>query len=293
METSGTVLLSERAVNNPLCARRETAGRAVKRRDLHGFNVIESAYPSGLVLSRHTHARSYFSFVLEGAYTETLDGCTEACAPGTLRFLPADEVHENSYTAGARCLLVEIEPQTFAALAEHATVIEQPGEVKSPKAVWLARRLYSEFNEPDNVAPLAIECVVLELIAEQTRSASKSSPKLAPRWLQRARDLIQARFLEVPSLSEIAGEAGVHPVHLSREFRRFYDCTVSDFMRKLRIEHASRLLADTDTPLSEIALLCGFADQSHFSAVFKREVGVTPSRFRDMSSRQLMTMPLS
>jgi AraC-like DNA-binding protein len=52
-------------------------------------------------------------------------------------------------------------------------------------------------------------------------------------------------------------------------------------------------LTDTETPLSEIALLCGFADQSHFSAVFKREVGVTPSRFRDMSSRHAMAIPQS
>ena len=52
MQASGTVLVSDRAVNPALGARRETAGRAVKRRDLHGFNVIESAYPSGLVLSR-------------------------------------------------------------------------------------------------------------------------------------------------------------------------------------------------------------------------------------------------
>ncbi len=90
----------------------------------------------------------------------------------------------------------------------------------------------------------------------------------------------------MPSLSEIAGAAGVHPVHLSREFRRFYACTVSDFMRKLRIEHASHLLADTETPLAEIAMICGFADQSHFSAVFKREVGLTPSRFRNVSARR-------
>jgi AraC family transcriptional regulator len=292
MQASGTVLATDKPVNGGLECR-ETAGRAVKRRDLSGFNVIESAYPSGLVLTRHRHAHSYFSFVLEGSYTESFKGCTEACAPGTVRFLPAEEIHENCYHAGARCLLVEIQAETLARLSEHATIIEHPGEIKSPKGAWLARRLYSEFNEQDSVAPLAIEGVILELLAEQTRSAGKSAPKLAPRWLQRARDLIQSRFLEVPSLAEIAGEAGVHPVHLSREFRRFYDCTVSDFMRKLRIEHASHLLVDTDTPLAEIAMVCGFADQSHFSAVFKREVGVTPSRFRDMSTRHAMNPPRS
>ena len=77
----------------------------------------------------------------------------------------------------------------------------------------------------------------------------------------------------------------MHPVHLSREFHRFYDCTVSDFIRKLRIDHASHLLADTESPLAEIALGCGFADQSHFSATFKRETGITPARFRGLNAR--------
>ncbi len=285
MQASAAVPSIDHSVNAGLPCR-DTAGRPVKRRDLRGFSIIENAYPSGLVLTRHRHAHSYFSFVLEGSYTETFNGSTEMCAAGTVRFLPAEEIHENCYQAGARCLLVEIHAQTLAQASEQGAIITQAGEIRSPKGAWLARRLYAEFNAQDSVAPLAIEGVILELLAEQTRSVAISAPKAAPRWLERARDLIRSRFLEVPSLSEIAGAAGVHPVHLSREFRRFYACTVSDFMRKLRIEHASHLLADTETPLAEIAMICGFADQSHFSAVFKREVGLTPSRFRNVSARR-------
>ncbi len=91
-----------------------------------------------------------------------------------------------------------------------------------------------------------------------------------------------SRFLEVPSLAEIAHAAGVHPVHLSREFRRYFDVTVGEYMRKLRTDHAAHLLAASAMPLAEIADVCGFADQSHFSSTFKRTVGMTPARFREM-----------
>ena len=55
-----------------------------------------------------------------------------------------------------------------------------------------------------------------------------------PEVVVRAKDMIQAKFLDVPSLTDIANASGVHPVHLSREFRRYFDCTVGEYMRKLR-----------------------------------------------------------
>ena len=74
--------------------------------------------------------------------------------------------------------------------------------------------------------------------------------------------------------------AGVYPVHLAAVFRRFYHETIGDHVQKRRIEHAYDLLQKKDISLCEIAYECGFADQSHFTRVFKRRVGVTPGVFR-------------
>jgi AraC family transcriptional regulator len=72
----------------------------------------------------------------------------------------------------------------------------------------------------------------------------------------------------------------VHPVTLARAFRRSFGCTVGEYLRRLRIERATEQLAGGDTPLAEIALAAGFADQSHFSNVFRRRTGMSPSAFR-------------
>ena len=69
-------------------------------------------------------------------------------------------------------------------------------------------------------------------------------------------------------------------MHLSREFRKHYQSTIGEYIRKRRIEHASHMLANTDTPLSEIALTCGFSDQSHFSGAFRKMTGTTPKRYQ-------------
>ncbi len=77
--------------------------------------------------------------------------------------------------------------------------------------------------------------------------------------------------------------AGVHRVHLSREFRRHFSITVGEFLRRKRVEHACHLVSKTNEPLADVAMTCGFSDQSHFSATFRRQVGLTPGRFRQMA----------
>ena len=259
------------------------AGTVIRKRDVPGFSLSENLYPKGLLLSRHRHTDAYLSFILAGTYTEKYLGRQCFCDEGSLRFLPPGEMHENEYVSSARCLLVKLEQLALARLGEHAPVLSAPGEVQGIAPAWLATRLYREFLAEDDVAPLAIEGILLEILAESARAIGDTGASNAPRWLRKVREALDDSYLQSPSLADLSAIAGVHPVHLSREFRKHYHSTIGEFIRKRRIEKASNLLSNSDMPLSEIALTCGFSDQSHFSAMFKSHSGLTPAKFREMS----------
>ncbi len=263
----------------------DTSGTVVRHRDVAGFALTETVYPEGLALPPHCHSHGYLSFVLSGSYTEKYAERTCVCPEGSLRFLPPGELHENEYDTRVRCLLVKIDPLILTRLGDHAAVLSKPGEVLGLAAAWLANRMVREFHAEDDVAPLAMEGVLLEILAESARAIGEGTGSNAPSWLRRVREALEDSYLLAPSLAELAGIAGVHPVHLSREFRKHYQSTIGEYIRKRRIEHASHLLANTSTPLSEIALTCGFSDQSHFCAMFKSHTGLTPAKFRDQSAR--------
>jgi AraC family transcriptional regulator len=267
------------------CPVTDTSGSTVRRRDLAAFSLTETVYPKGLALSKHCHSNAYLSFVLSGSYMERYAERECVCTEGSLRFLPPSELHENDYAAGARCLLVKIEPLALDRLGEHSPVLSCPGEVAGLASSWLANRLYREFTAEDDVAPLAMEGVLLEILAESARAIGEGSAAHAPAWLRRVREALDDTFLQAPSLADLAAIAGVHPVHLSREFRKHYQSTIGEFIRKRRIDHACKLLGNSEMALSEIALACGFSDQSHFCAMFKGHTGLTPAKFRDMSAR--------
>jgi AraC family transcriptional regulator len=267
------------------CPTTGTSGTVVRRRDVAGFSLTENVYPQGMILPPHCHANGYLSFVLSGSYTERYAERSCVCNEGALRFLPPGELHENEFNTEVRSLLVKIDPMILARIGEHAPVLSKPGEVLGLASAWLANRMVREFRAEDDIAPLAIEGVLLEILAESARAIGESAGTNAPSWLRRVHETLEESYLLAPSLAELATIAGVHPVHLSREFRKHYQSTIGEYIRKRRVEHASHLLANTSTSLSEIAVTCGFSDQSHFCAMFKSHTGLTPAKFRDQSVR--------
>jgi AraC family transcriptional regulator len=266
------------------CQCADTSGTVVATRRVPGFQVVENQYPRGLELSRHFHEHAYLSYVLEGPYAESYGPETVICAPKVLRYLPPGQGHANLFDQGSHCLIVEVENETLKRVEEHTRALERPGEIQGIASTWLAQRLYHEFHQGDELALVSLEGILLEMLAEGARHAGAAhSTAVLPRWLRTARDYLESNFLRPVSLAEIAGAAGVHRVHLSREFRRYFSTTVGEYLRRKRVEHACRLIAASETPLVEIAMTCGFSDQSHFSATFRRQMGLTPARYRQVS----------
>jgi AraC family transcriptional regulator len=124
-----------------------------------------------------------------------------------------------------------------------------------------------------------LESHVLELLGA-LEGSSASREKSAPRWLERAKERMHLEFHENIRMRDLAEDAGVHPVHLARVFRAQAGRTPGDYLQQLRVRAACNRLRDPAYPLSAIAVECGFADQSHFTRVFKKLTQSTPARFR-------------
>ena len=138
----------------------------------------------------------------------------------------------------------------------------------------------------DEASPLAIEGLALEMLAEVSRRKVEVADRRPPRWLSQALDLLHEQFSEHLTIAYLATSVGVHPVHLAREFRKFYRCTIGEHIRQLRIEHACHELCVSTASLATIASAAGFSDQSHFSRIFKRLMQMTPAQYRAAFSRR-------
>ncbi len=263
----------------------EAAGEVVRRRSIGSFTLSENVYPAGMTLASHAHRETLITFVIEGCFEERYASGSMICRPGTVRYLPAGEPHSNQIEFELRCLHVSSEAEVFDRLARQSVVPNKPAQINGLTATWLANRLYAEFSREDTASAMAIEGLVLAILAEIARGESRPNTMLVPEWLRQATEIVESRFLERLSLAEIASEVGVHYVHLSRQFHKYNRCTIGELIRRRRVQYASHLLAHSQTPLAEIALICGFSDQSHLSFLFKRYMGVSPSKFRSLAGQ--------
>lgn len=102
----------------------------------------------------------------------------------------------------------------------------------------------------------------------------------ADHLFRRAVDYIEAHLGEDFSLDELAAASGLSKLYVSRAFKRALGLPPHQYLLDRRIERAKHLLIEGELPIAQVALACGFADQSHFSHAFKQRVGVTPKAFR-------------
>jgi AraC family transcriptional regulator len=243
--------------------------------------MTECVYSPGLKMPKHSHELAYFSLVLLGNFTETFGSAQVTGKPAVLIAHPPEHAHAVVFhSREVRIFRTEIKSRWLERLRESSINFESSSCFDGGLPVGLALRLYREFRARDKYSTLAIEGLLLELLAEVSRRREQSRTRHAPHWLERAREILHETAGVVPTLTEVALEVGVHPVHLAHEFRKFYAESVGEYARRLRLEAACRQISQTRLSLSEIAANAGFYDQSHFSNTFKRHTGMTPAEFR-------------
>jgi AraC family transcriptional regulator len=248
---------------------------------IRGFSLSEATFPSEFTVIRHAHERASICLALAGGCTEFYSAQERPFRRLSWEYLPAHEEHSIVVNReGMLSFSIEFAHDWLENLSSYAPATKESVHLTGGNIGWLLWRLHNEFRHLDEVSPLAIEGLALEVLAEISRQRAKQPETKAPKWLHTAEEIIRTEFHERLTLTHVAKEVGVHPVHLAREFRRQYKVTFGDYLRRNRIEYISHLLAKSETPLVEIAASAGFSDQSHLSRTFKRFTGMSPSRYR-------------
>jgi AraC family transcriptional regulator len=219
----------------------------------------------------------YLAIVLDGTMQKTFSNATWSLPRDSFATLPCGAGHATVFGVKAT-RVITVYPTTEESAELFARFLRERRQVAAPAAATIGRRLALELDAKDASWSLAAEGLVLQVLAMGERELRSGR---GTAWLATVVEILRERTPAAPSLTELAGAAGVHPVHLSRAFRQRFGVTVCEYSRNLRLEWAATQLAG-EAPLAQIAVEAGFADQSHFTRMFRRQFGVTPGRYRAM-----------
>lgn len=247
--------------------------RRVIRHQVPGFGVQWLDFPPALDLPTHQHDQLCIAVVVRGGFDARWAAREGHCRAGAFIVEPAGERHSNRFFVRGGAQVVAIQPT-----ADMAMEVDQRSFVARPDAVAVAWRVAAELAQPDDVTPMALEGLAMELVAMASRGIRPAEP--AAGWLARATEIVEEEYARPLGLGLIATEVGIHPVHLARSFRARHGRSVGTYLREVRVRHAAERLALGDDSISQIALLVGFADQSHLHRWFVRLIGATPASYR-------------
>jgi AraC family transcriptional regulator len=224
----------------------------------------------------HYHENPHLCFLLQGTDTESRKNATYSRKAGEVFFYHAGEEHAStSRSAITKNTIIEFEQSFFVQYGIKEEYLERV--VKShPDVKFLILKMQKELLFNDSSTAAALESLVLHFAT----FANDSPAKPTPHWVRNLEAILREQWNEPLSLEELSLAIGIHPVTISKHFRRYFFCTLGEYLRKLKVEKSIALIKNSELPLTEIAYLCGFSDQSHFTKVFKETLGFLPKEFR-------------
>jgi AraC family transcriptional regulator len=150
----------------------------------------------------------------------------------------------------------------------------------------LGRCLLPAFEHPERANKLFMEHIAAALLSHLVQTYGTSiapqliSGGLAPWQVRRATEMLMAHLDGEIALEALASECELSRGHFARAFRRTMGRPPHRWLVEQRIERAKDMLLSSDLPLAEIAGMCGFSDQSHFTKVFSSAVHIPPGEWR-------------
>jgi AraC family transcriptional regulator len=240
-----------------------------------GWSVCRFDLDAGYRMSRHGHRHPGLVLGLRGSWHASTSRGDHHVEPGRALVLPDDLPHaERTGGAGAQVLLLCREAGGDGA----RPAPRELRAVSRPGLAALASMLALSLRSRDAAAGLAAEEILHALLDLAGWGGDRASSP--PAWLRRVRERIHDELPDRPALGDLAEDAGVSREHLARAFRRAEGRSIGAYLRAARLDRAAAELRDTDRPIAEIALRCGFADQSHLTRAFRWRFRQPPGAFR-------------
>jgi AraC family transcriptional regulator len=256
-------------------------GQTNQTTHLQGITITDTEYTLDKV-EWHYHENAYFTFILAGNVVEGNKKEVYHCPAGSLLFHNWHDPHYNIKPKGfTRGFHIELKKHWFDGLELKQDRLEGSFAVPDPDVKFLLYRIFKESKVDDELTEIAVESLLLQTLNKMQANAAGLLRQL-PLWVTKLKELLSDDPARKHTLAELSGILQIHPVHLSRDFSRYFNCTMGEYIRKLRVEKSFALLIDDNLSLTDIAFTCGFADQSHFLRCFKQFSGSNPLAYRKL-----------
>ncbi|MFB9078218.1 helix-turn-helix transcriptional regulator [Flavobacterium procerum] len=244
-----------------------------------GIAVVETEYQQKVYEGWHSHNNAHITLFLKGGTTEKRKNFSETVGPGSLLFYHSDELHLNQNTLfPSRNINIEMEENLLKELDLSEALIEKSVQ-NSALTKFLILKIFKETQNADHFTNDNIRMLFSQLSHSSTHLERFEK---SPYWVKSLSELLNDCWNENPNLQDLSQVLQLNPITISKHFPKYFGCTLGEYMRRIKINRSLSLIQSSHSSLTEIALDCGFSDQSHFIRTFKNQTGFLPKHFQKL-----------
>lgn len=251
---------------------------------LAGITLMKAHFTEH-AFERHSHETYSVGVTLSGVQTFHCGGSLHASLPGDVILFNPDEAHDGQRGTqeGFGYAMLYVPADVMQECRDRDAGIAPALHFRAPvvRDAAMGRELHRAIGaagqgQESLRAQELTRTVLTRLLQRHGQAVSAHRPAAAgAARMNRVRDFICGHFDQDLTVEALAREAGLSRVHLTRAFTRQFGMPPHIYLNAVRIHRAQDALR-AGRPLAEVAVACGFADQSHFSRRFKGSVGLAP-----------------
>lgn len=254
----------------------EFYGKHYQKLASENFIITDTEYTHSKV-DWHYHENPYFTYLLQGKLFESNKKESYYLESGNLLFHNWQDSHYNikppEFTRGFH---IELNKNWFSNFDIQVTDFEGSISLKNPLIKNSMNKVFVESKINDDYSNLSIDILLVEIFShlKDTREIKSKNPL----WVKKLQELLFDEDIDY-TLKDLSSILGLHPVHLSREFSKYFGTSLGNYIRLIKVNQAFNLIVSNKYSMTEICYKCGFYDQSHFIKNFKRIYLTTPTKF--------------
>ncbi|WP_347175366.1 AraC family transcriptional regulator [Polaribacter uvawellassae] len=256
----------------------EYFGKHYHKLQLDDFLITDTEYTHSKV-DWHSHENPYFTYLIQGKLLEANKKETYYLKPGTLLFHNWQDEHYNikpkEFTRGFH---IELNTEWFQKYDFHSFNFQGSIHLENPLIKEVMNKIFLESKNVMANSQLSIDSLLVNLFSTLKNDSFKTKTTI-PHWVNRLKEILHYQPEVSTSLNHLSSLLNIHPVHLSREFPKYFKTTIGNYIRKQKVNKAIPLILSKKLSMTEVCYECGFYDQSHFISSFKRIYGETPLQF--------------
>ena len=264
----------------------------------YGYICQERFFDNTYISRPHWHGFIELEYFIEGGGTQQCNGKTFPIKAGDVWLLSTYDSHQINLDKGTKNINISLDSEILHKNLQTKLSLTHPlhctlNEVESRDFMSKVDILCYEQEHHELLSRVKSVSIINEILVDIIRKSSPDTLPIDNPIVRNMADYLQANYKETISLTELATVFSLTPNYCGYLFKKVMGITFNDYLNILRLKNACKSLLNSNLSIKEIAYESGFHSLEYFYTTFKKFYGVTPAKYRTLTSTQIAASKVS